>query len=611
MKSAIILLALSASAVMAQNCPAGYTNAEPLSTKLPSGVIVYNACISTATGLLYLPNYSAGLQYTAPYNGAVAQTQAQKLANIVSVSDFGSDPTGATDQASVFATATAAVRYNQCLLIPVGAYLFNSSWTIPQGLCVIGSGTGGLSIGSPNFNTFAVGSVLINNTTSSTLVIIQPTGPNSWITGLEMRDFAVQGNIDVPGATAGDGILFAGGNSTIRNALVQNVLVYNAYGNGWNIQDNTYGSTFIQASAYRNGGNGFAITSTNCTLSVCTGQPSQLTFLGSWADLNLLDGFNVSSPSAADISLIGGSYSDSGVNGIHVASTAINANVKIVTSHAEKNVGSNIRFDGGYNHTVESTTIAGDSTSAYGIYVNDPGSNFFQVAAYIKENTIVGNVTDDIFITSQANNTHLYDQDQLITNYVISDSSATTQYISQAFHAYTKNSYTITASDPCIIWIDTTSAAPTPKKEACSIGGSLSFLNNAGVVKQKMLDNGDISFEDGSGSFTLTGTPTATRTETFPDMSGTVALSLNGGQTATLTASSTAIGVCQTVATGAITGITSSTQTVSITATGDIGSNFTPVAFFNGSGGVTVRVCNTGLITATPNAVAFNVKVQQ
>src|ERR1700691_3785089 len=63
--------------------------------------------------------YASGATYTPPFTGAVATTVAGKLAQVVSVLDFGADPTGATDSTTAILTASA----NPNLFWPPGTYL--------------------------------------------------------------------------------------------------------------------------------------------------------------------------------------------------------------------------------------------------------------------------------------------------------------------------------------------------------------------------------------------------------------------------------------------------------------------------------------------------------
>lgn len=74
-----------------------------------------------------------GTTYTAPYTGAVTQTIVNKLAQVVSIIDFGADPTGATDSSAAANNCLAVAgtsRGGVACYAPCGFYLFNSAVTL-------------------------------------------------------------------------------------------------------------------------------------------------------------------------------------------------------------------------------------------------------------------------------------------------------------------------------------------------------------------------------------------------------------------------------------------------------------------------------------------------
>jgi hypothetical protein len=74
---------------------------------------------------------AASIIYNPPFVGSVPETVAAKLAQTVSVLDFGADPTGATD---ITAAITLAAAAGKNVLFPFGAYLISSFPTIPAGV---------------------------------------------------------------------------------------------------------------------------------------------------------------------------------------------------------------------------------------------------------------------------------------------------------------------------------------------------------------------------------------------------------------------------------------------------------------------------------------------
>ena len=109
-----------------------------------------------------------------------------------------------------------------------------------------------------------------------------------------------------------------------------------------------------------------------------------------------------------------------------------------------------------------------------------------------------------------------------------------------------------------------------------------------------------------TGYFIFAGSPTAARTFTWPDASGTPALVLTG-TSGSLGGSALTAGTCSG------TTVTVSGATTSMTATtspsSDPGSGFYWLAFVSASNTVTVRICAAA--SGTPSATTYNVRVIQ
>ncbi len=116
---------------------------------------------STGQGAALVP-------YQPPGTGAVATTVATKLAQTVSVIDFGADPTGAADSTTAIRNAVAtgkAVRFNQ------GSYTISGTITIStQGQSIFGDGIA-LSQLYSNSNAVPIFSVTANSVEISNLNI--------------------------------------------------------------------------------------------------------------------------------------------------------------------------------------------------------------------------------------------------------------------------------------------------------------------------------------------------------------------------------------------------------------------------------------------------------
>ncbi len=114
------------------------------------------------------------------------------------------------------------------------------------------------------------------------------------------------------------------------------------------------------------------------------------------------------------------------------------------------------------------------------------------------------------------------------------------------------------------------------------------------------------SNQAGSSYFTFGGTPSAARTITWPDASGTVAYVLSG-TSGSLGGSALTAGTCSS------TTVTISGATTSMTATAspssDPGSGYYWLAFVSSSNTVTVRICAAA--SGTPTSTTYNVRVIQ
>ena len=125
---------------------------------------------------------------------------------------------------------------------------------------------------------------------------------------------------------------------------------------------------------------------------------------------------------------------------------------------------------------------------------------------------------------------------------------------------------------------------------------------------------GDLHIEAGNSTngINLTGAPTAFRSQTFQDASGTIALTSQlplTGTTSSIGGSALAAGAC-TTGTASVTGTTTS-MAVAVSPASDPGTGFTWTAWVSTAGTVTARVCNVSGASATPAAVAYNVRAIQ
>lgn len=116
----------------------------------------------------------------------------------------------------------------------------------------------------------------------------------------------------------------------------------------------------------------------------------------------------------------------------------------------------------------------------------------------------------------------------------------------------------------------------------------------------------------GSSALTFGGSFSTSRTQTFQDANGTIALTSQlplTGTTGSIGGSALAAGIC-TTGTVSVAGAATS-MAVAVSPAADPGTGFTWNAFVSASGTVTVRVCNISGASATPTASAYNVRAAQ
>lgn len=100
-----------------------------LLTSAPAGANVYT-CLQANQWTAQALTSTSALNYLAPPSGSVSRTLTSKLSDVVSVLDFGADPTGAISATAAFTAAVAAAGNNSTILIPPGNYTLATKWTI-------------------------------------------------------------------------------------------------------------------------------------------------------------------------------------------------------------------------------------------------------------------------------------------------------------------------------------------------------------------------------------------------------------------------------------------------------------------------------------------------
>ena len=123
------------------------------------------------------------VNYTSSLTGATTRTQASKNSDVVSVLDFGADPTGTVDSTSAInAAETAIVSSGATLIFPPGTYKET-----------------GLTIANNYVHWLALGTVTLIDTSTTPVLSIDGGASGSGIFGFSVEgNFVLQGNSSTP-----------------------------------------------------------------------------------------------------------------------------------------------------------------------------------------------------------------------------------------------------------------------------------------------------------------------------------------------------------------------------------------------------------------------------
>lgn len=290
-----------------------------------------------------------------------------------------------------------------------------STITVP--IILEGNGAGGFS--NPGTDTLYNSATILTNSsqTANCINIGLPAG-NS-LSGVTIKNLAIQGNNAVVGSTSGDGIKITGGGSAtqIIHTLIDNVISHDNKGSGLTISDNVFLVNITNSQFTRNNSNGISITNTGLN-----GSPSQIRMLNSTLWLNTGDGLNINSTKAIDFSVALSTFANN-ANGVNIVAGSVNARFSSFSSSYESNTTAGILIKDGFGHSIIGNQFPGDSVQLFGIELDPPsGANFVQNQMVAIGNNFQSNVTNDIKLTA---NTHLaFIGPQAQNNYSYSDASA-------------------------------------------------------------------------------------------------------------------------------------------------------------------------------------------
>ena len=191
--------------------------------------LVYKFQLETSTGTIVqtLDNVSASIGSAALVassgsnligfvqagSGAIGRTVQSKLRDVISVLDFGADPTGIVDSTSAIQTAISAVPDGGTLFVPTGTYLLATATgsrllQINKRLQIIGDGW------SSKF--------LVGSSVAGTVDVIQIIAPGGGIQGIRLQDFHIAKQSGTP---ARHGISVDGTNDAVGYMVIDHVRI--------------------------------------------------------------------------------------------------------------------------------------------------------------------------------------------------------------------------------------------------------------------------------------------------------------------------------------------------------------------------------------------------
>lgn len=136
-------------------------------------------------------NFAAGAAntvYTPPFTGGVATTVGAKLAQTVSILDFGADPTGAIDATAAIQNAINTVGQGGYVFLPAGTFKISSTIVIGNGTTTVPSSVNGITLQAsgpdPIFSSIQTGTRLLwAGSAGGTMVQFKGAGAGGGILG--------------------------------------------------------------------------------------------------------------------------------------------------------------------------------------------------------------------------------------------------------------------------------------------------------------------------------------------------------------------------------------------------------------------------------------------
>lgn len=146
------------------------------SVPLTAGDVVDVVCVNN-TNTSGISN-AANISYSGQFSGQTVRTVAAKLADVVSVKDFGAVGDGVADDTAAIQAAIAA-SYGKTVRIPKGQYKLSASLTITAGIAIEGEGWD---------------SVLVVDAAATRFIPILSQNNSTGVVGLSISNLAINGS---------------------------------------------------------------------------------------------------------------------------------------------------------------------------------------------------------------------------------------------------------------------------------------------------------------------------------------------------------------------------------------------------------------------------------
>jgi hypothetical protein len=554
------------------------------------------------------------VNFLQPATGAVSRTIQSKLADVVSVKDFGAKMDGTTDDSIAF---QACVNTTSCY-IPEGTLAFASTINLPlqstQGTHLYGAsgltnlkytGSSDALAAGVNGTSFAASGAGLN---IENFIL---TGTSSATAGIHLRAFSGFriSNVHIVSFLGGDGFFNEGANTGSVYTLI-------ADGNKNGIHEKgvvAYSQNFSPNAVHFFGGEVGENANWNvwedAALSSVVGPNQNNSYIGMTFELG---GHSILGDSAT-----GGQLWLQNCDQCTVTSSYFEVGPSLAPYQILLGGLSTDGFPGG-----NIASLVKAPTISQNIFLSQANNN----ASVAVLNSEFWNVSDNIeegiphyFInlyTSNASHGTILRNPALAVSVAFSEGSDSGYIICDACQS---GGFVNTfAPSPSGVAFNTVTGSVANqelfiKANSGSVPNIVSFYDSSSNRRASITSTGALQFLIGTGSFILGGTPTATRNITIPDTSGSLALGLNTGVlTALGSISSQSVGSGACVNTGALTlsGFQAG-QVIVAVPNAEPGAWFVQHQIHTDSTHFQIEECNVSAASQTINAVGFYVRIIQ